>query len=166
LILYHSPKKMKKMKILKTTTAAVLFFVGTVAMAQQGPGKHQMRSATERAKTETEKIAKSLDLNKDQTTQILEINYKYAVKDSIWFAEMRKEQNKDEKVDRETIMKTMKEERAAKTTEVKAVLTDDQKAKYDALLKEREQRGPRPEGQGAPEGAPEGGPQGGPEGGE
>jgi Spy/CpxP family protein refolding chaperone len=46
--------------------------------------------------------------------------------------------------DREAMMKTMQEQRAAKTVEIKAVLTDEQKAKYDAYLKELEaQRGQR-----------------------
>jgi len=145
------------MKFFKTMTAAALLLVGTLAMAQ-GQGNRPMRSATERAKNETERVVKALDLNAEQTVKIQVINYKYAVKDSIRFAERQKNA---EKPDRETMMKIMKEDRDAKATEVKALLTDDQKAKYEALLKERENRGPRPNGQGGngnrPEGAPEGG---------
>jgi len=146
------------MKFFKTMTAAALFIMGTVAMAQ-GQGNHPMRSATERAKNETERVVKALDLNAEQTVKIQVINYKYAVKDSIRFEEMRKESPNVEKPDRETMMKIMKEDRDAKATEVKALLTDEQKEKYDAILKERENREPRPEG--APEGGPEGALEGG-----
>jgi len=146
------------MKIFKTMAAAALLLVGTVAMAQ-GQGNRPMRSATERAKNETERVVKALELNVEQTGKIQVINYKYAVKDSIRFAER---QNNAEKPDRETMMKIRKEEGAAKATEVKALLTDDQKAKYDAILKERENRGPRQGGNGnRPEGAPDGAPEGG-----
>jgi len=145
------------MKFFKTMTAVALLVMGTTAMAQ-GQGNHPNRSATERATNETERVAKSLELNAEQTVKVQVINYKYAVKDSIRFEEMRKENPNVEKPDRETMMKMMKEARAAKATEVKALLTDDQKVKYEAILKERENRAPRQGGNGNhPEGAPAGG---------
>lgn len=133
------------MKILRTMTAAALFVIGTAVMAQ-GQGNRQMRPASERAKMESEMLVKSLELNADQTAKIQEITLKFAVKDSVRFAERRKGQESGE-FDRDAMMKAMQADRAAKLVEVKALLTDAQKAKYDAFLKEREQRGPRQGGQ-------------------
>lgn len=136
------------MKILKTMTATALLLMGTVAMAQ-GFGNRTMRSATERAKMETERVAKSLELTPEQTIKVQEVNLKYAVKDSIHFAEMQKGEQPSEEA-RAAMMKTMQANRAAKTADVKAILTDAQKEKYDTYLKERGQRRNRPEGQGGP----------------
>jgi len=144
------------MKFFRTMTAAALLLIGTTAMAQnQGRENRQMRSATERAKTETESMVKSLELNADQTAKIQVINYTYATKDSIRFVEMSKDREAGKTPDREAMMKLMKEQRDAKTTEVKAILTDDQKTKYDELQKQREQNRNRQGGQGRPEGAPQ-----------
>jgi hypothetical protein len=133
------------MKLFKTIAAAALLVLSTSIMAQ-GQGNRQMRSATERARTETENVIKAVSLTAEQTLKILEINQKYAVKDSIRFAEMRAGGGN---MDRDAMMKTMQEQRAAQTAEVKAVMNDEQKAKYDAYLKEREaQRAQRMGGQG------------------
>lgn len=137
------------MKFFRTMTAAALLLIGTTAMAQgQGRGNRQMRSATERAKMETEGMVKSLELNADQTAKIQVVNYTYASKDSIRYDEMRKDREAGKTVDREASMKTMQELRVAKTAEVKAILTDEQKAKYDELQKLREQNRNRQGGQG------------------
>jgi len=127
------------MKLFKTLAAAALLVLSTSMMAQ-GQGNRQMRSATERAKTETENVIKAVVPTVEQALKILDINLKYAAKDSIRGAEMRAGGN----FDREAMMKAMQEQRAAKTQEIKALLTDEQKTKYDAYLKEMEaQRGQR-----------------------
>lgn len=147
------------MKSLKTLVAVGFFVLGATVMVQaqgQGRGNRQMRSATERAKMETESMVKALELKADQTPKIQDINYKYAVKDSIRFDEMRKDREAGKQVDREEMMKKMKELRDAKALEVKALLTEDQKTKYDELQKQRDQRRPRQNGEGRPEGAPQG----------
>lgn len=142
------------MKFFKTMTAAALLLIGTTAMAQgQGRENRQMRSATERAKTETDSMVKSLELNEDQTAKIQVINYTYASKDSIRYDEMRKDREAGKTIDREASMKTMQEQRAAKTTEVKAILTEEQKTKYDELQKQREENRNRQGGQGRQNGA-------------
>jgi periplasmic protein CpxP/Spy len=135
------------MKFFRTLVAATLMMVGTTAMAQ-GPaqGNRQMKSSSERAKTETDKLATTLELTSEQKAQVLDINLKYAAKDSVRFAGMRNNQGAAQ-TDRETIMKEMQAQRAEQATEVKAVLTDAQKTKYDAFLKERSQRGPGQGGQ-------------------
>jgi len=51
--------------------------------------------------------------------------------------------------------KAMQAERDAKATEIKALLTDGQKAKYDEFLKGNQERGPRRDGQGGPNQRPE-----------
>lgn len=121
------------MKLFKTLAAAALLVLSTSIMAQ-GQGNRQMRSATERAKTETENVIKAVVPTAEQALKILDINMKYATKDSIRTAEMRASGN----FDREAMMKTMQEQRDAKSVEIKAILTDEQKAKYDAYLKEVE----------------------------
>jgi hypothetical protein len=138
------------MKNHRTLTALVLLLMSTAVIAQ-GPGNHKMRSATENATRQTVMLAQSLGLNSEQIVQIQNINLKYATNDSIRFAEMRNGQS-TENVDRQTIMKKMKEERAAKKAEIESVLTDAQKTKYEALEKERQNRGLK--GQGNP---PDGG---------
>lgn len=137
------------MKLFKTIAAAALLVLSTSIMAQ-GQGNRQMRSSSERAKTETENIIKAVAPTAEQALKILDINLKYAAKDSIRFAEMRASGGN---MDRETMMKNMQEQRTAQTAEIKAVLTDDQKAKYDAYIKERdEQRASRMGGQGGGQG--------------
>jgi len=147
------------MKILKTMTAAALLMIGTVVMAQ-GPGNRQMRSASERAKMETERMVKSLDLNAEQTAKVQAINLAYAVKDSVSFAAMRNAMSAGN-VDREAMKAAREVTAKAKTTEIKALLTDAQKAKYETYIKESLQRGLRPGGQGNRPGG--GQPQGGQE---
>jgi periplasmic protein CpxP/Spy len=140
------------MKVFRTLVAITLMMVGTTAMAQgPGQGKHQMKSASERANSETETLTTTLELTSEQKAQVLQINLVYAAKDSVRFAAMRNKQSAQ--TDRETIMKEMQAERTAQTTEIKALLTEDQQTKYDAYLKERAQHGPgqggqRPQGDG------------------
>jgi periplasmic protein CpxP/Spy len=133
------------MKLLKTFTAAALLVLGTTVMAQgpgqgQGQGNRQMRSSSERAKMETEQLTESLGLSTEQKVKVLEINMKYAAKDSVRFAGMRAQ---GQNIDRDVMMKEMQAQRAEQAKEVKALLTDDQKTKYDAYLKEKAERGPR-----------------------
>ena len=145
------------MKLIKTIAAAALLVLSTTVMGQ-GQGNRQMRSSSERAKTETESIVKAVALTPEQAAKVLEINLKYAAKDSIRFAEMRAS---GANMDRDAMMKSMTEQRAAQTVEVKAVMTDDQKAKYDAYIKDRDaQRAARMGGQGGGQGG-QGGGQGG-----
>jgi periplasmic protein CpxP/Spy len=135
------------MKLFKTIAAAVLLVLGTTVMAQgPGQGNRQMRSSSERAKSDTEQLVKALELTPDQTAKILDINLKSAVKDSLRFAEMR---SAGGSMDREAMMKAMQTQREELGNQIKAVLTEAQKTKYDAFLKERElQRAQRQGGQG------------------
>jgi protein CpxP len=131
------------MKLLKIIAAAALLVLSTSIMAQ---GQGNRRSSSERAKSETENIVKAVVLSPEQAAKVLEINLKYATKDSIRFAEMRAS---GATMDREAMMKARTEQAAIQAAEVKAVMTDDQKVKYDAYVKEREaQRAARGQGGG------------------
>ena len=137
------------MKLIKTIAAAALLVLSTTVMGQ-GQGNRQMRSSSERAKTETESIVKAVALTPEQAAKVLEINLKYAAKDSIRFAEMRAS---GATMDRDAMMKARTEQAAAQAVEVKAVMNDDQKAKYDAYIKQREaDRAARMGGQGGVQG--------------
>jgi len=137
------------MKLIKTIAAAALLVLSTSIMAQ-GQGNRQMRSSSERAKTETESIVKAVALTPEQAAKVLEINLKYAAKDSIRFAEMRAS---GATMDRDAMMKARTEQAAAQAVEVKAVMNDDQKAKYDAYIKQRDaDRAARMGGQGGGQG--------------
>ncbi len=120
------------MKRFKTIAAVALLVLCTSVMAQ---GQGNRRSASERAKSETENITKALVLTADQAAKVLEINLKYAAKDSIRRAEMGAS---GANIDRDAMMKARQEQAAAQALELKALMTDDQKAKYDAYVKERE----------------------------
>lgn len=128
------------MKKFRTSIAVALILMSMTAMAQ-GPGRHKMRSATENATWQTIMLVKSLELNAEQTMAIQKINMKYAINDSVRFAEFHSNQSK-EKFDRDSMIKIMKEQRAAHRTEIESVLTDTQKAKYEELEKERQSHGP------------------------
>jgi hypothetical protein len=131
------------MKTLKTIAVLVLFMVGSVSFAQ-GPGQgggRQMRSATERANSQTTRLVKSLGLDEIQAAKVQEINYKYAAQDSVHFAEMSGNKQFGSE-NRDAMMASMKAQMEAKNAEIKAVLTDEQKTKYDAVVKEMQQRRP------------------------
>lgn len=143
------------MKTVKTIVTIALFLIGSVSFAQgpaQGQGR-QMRSATERAKNETTRLVKSLELDSAQTAALCAINMKYAVQDSIRFAGMRG--NNNAQVDREKMMQEMRATQEAKAKEVNAILKEGQKANYKKYLEERQQRG---QGQGGQRQGGQGGP--------
>ncbi len=128
------------MKRIKMMAMATLFIAGSIVYAQ-GPGQaggRQMRSATDRAKAETEQMTQTLTLDQTQVAKVLEVNLKFAKQDSVHFAEMRAG---GQQMDREKMMATMRATQEAKTKEINEVLTDDQKAKYTKFLEERRQRG-------------------------
>jgi hypothetical protein len=82
-------------------------------------------------------LVKDLSLDEAQTAKILEINLKYAAKDSVRMAEMR---NSGGQIDREKMIKEMQAQQEVKSAEVQAILKGDQVAKYKEYLIERQQR--------------------------
>lgn len=130
--------KIKLMKNFKVIALAAFLAVGTIAMAQGPNGGRQMPSATERAKTTVEALKTSLTLTADQATKILAVSLKYAAKDSVSSVAMRA-QGQD--FDREAFMAERTKTREAQTAEIKAILTDAQKTKYDEVLATSRQGG-------------------------
>ena len=116
----------------------IALFVGTTVYAQ-GPqgGNRAMRSASERAKMESENLKEALQLATAQTSEVFKISPKFAQQDSVRFAAMRGE---GQNVDREKMMQEFRERAEAKNTEIKAVLTPEQQKAYDKWVAERGNR--------------------------
>ncbi|MDD2611846.1 MAG: hypothetical protein PHR38_03575 [Bacteroidales bacterium] len=112
-----------------------------------------MLSVNERVQKQSAMMTKILNLDEKQSAKIQKINLKYALKDSVSMAERRKNQSGN--MDRGAMRKDIQVDRDAKTTEIKVLLTNDQKAKYDEFLKGNKERGSRRDGQGGPNQRPE-----------
>jgi hypothetical protein len=124
------------MKIFKVLAVSALLLSGTVAMAQapQGGGQggqRQMMSSSARAKQTVETLTTTLGLSAEQKSKISDISMKYAAKDSLSMVAMRAQ---GENMDREAFMAERTKTREAQTAEIKAVLSDAQKSKYDEYL--------------------------------
>lgn len=104
---------MKKLVLFLTIT----LFATSGLMAQQ----RQRATPEERAKRQTETLAKELGLNDDQKAKVYEINLK--------FAQPKGEQGKS--IDRETLRAEFQKNQDQRTAELKAVLTEDQQKKLD-----------------------------------
>jgi Spy/CpxP family protein refolding chaperone len=85
----------------------------------------------ERAKKQTERLTKELNLTEEQATKIQGINLKFAQEGSIQHGEKNK---KD----------IVKGKRTARQKEIKSVLNKDQNEKYETLLEEVQSRTKRP----------------------
>ncbi|MDP4276977.1 MAG: hypothetical protein Q8914_05010 [Bacteroidota bacterium] len=133
------------MKTFKTVAVIALLIIGSASYAQGPGGNRQMRSTTDRAKMETTRVSKSLELDSVQIAKLFAINLKYAQMDSATISEMRG--NAGAQVDREALMQKIRTSHETKDAEINAILTKDQKAAYKKLQEERQQRGPRPGGQ-------------------
>lgn len=130
------------MKKVKLIALLVVIMAGSVAFAQgpmqQGRGR-QMASPVERAKMETERMSKLLGLDAQQKAKIHEISLNYAQKDSIHFTKMQDMQSASQ-AERKAMRESMQAERKAKEDEIKAVLTEAQKAKYDEIQQQMRER--------------------------
>jgi Spy/CpxP family protein refolding chaperone len=109
------------------------------AMAQGGGGGRMMMSSDQRVAA----VDKAVTLTDDQKIKIK----------AIYEADMKKMMDlRDSGEDRSTLMPKMMAMRTDENAQIKALLTDEQKPKYDAYLASLPQRGPRPGG-GGPGGA-------------
>lgn len=123
------------MKTLKKVTSAALLAVallfGTSAFAQQGQGNGQGARLTpaERAQMQVDRFQKQLDLTPDQTTKIKEVVQASA-------QEMDKLRINGGRPDREA-MQALNQKR---NDQIKALLTDAQKAKFEQLLADQQNR--------------------------
>jgi Spy/CpxP family protein refolding chaperone len=117
---------MKKLLVLLMVT---LFTVSS-AFAQERSQRQRGGTPEERAKSQTEALAKELNLTDAQKEKVLKINLKYAQ------PRTQQDQNTDREKRREEFQKQQKE----RNDSIKVILTDDQKKKFDKYLKDREDR--------------------------
>lgn len=125
---------MKKLGIL----LVILVFASTVSMAQRGGQNFDPET---RAKSQTEQLKKTLDLDKDQEKKVYELNLEAGKK----FAEMRKDMQGGGG-DREGMREKFRTMREKNNNEMKKVLSDDQYKKYlnyqkEQMEKRRQNRG-------------------------
>jgi len=109
---------MKKLLIV----CGLLFSVITIAQAQSG-GHKKMATPEERAKMNAERLAKKLDLNKDQTKRIEDIY----LEESMAMAKEDKEGTGDKEARKAERMRIHNEA----DTKIAAELTEPQKKKYE-----------------------------------
>lgn len=132
-------KKMKASKLL----VVVLFLATVLSVSAQNYGREEGRrkkgrrnmTTAQKAKFETDRISKNLDVSDDVYNKIYDINLKYAVKDSVVMAEHRAEMKKARNESRAEIRQKMDKKRQEKAKEIEALLTEEQKAKYKVCRK-------------------------------
>ena len=123
----------------------------TPMMAQGGGGGGRMQMTSDQRVSAVDKAVTLTDDQKIKIKAIYEADMKK-------MADMRASGE-----DFTTLMPKIQAMRADENAQIKALLTDEQKPKFDAYLASQPQRGPRPGGApGGPGGAPGGGPGGGP----
>jgi periplasmic protein CpxP/Spy len=96
---------------------AILMMISSSTFAQHTKGRQNL-NAEEKARHQTERISKELELTESQKNKIMAINLDF---------EKRKEAEMDAR----------KKEQQKHQTEIQAVLTEDQKAKWAELKDER-----------------------------
>jgi len=121
-------------------TLGLMTVISLGTMAQQRGGERP--SAEERATRMTEKMAEELNLTVDQKKQVLEINLAQAKKRDQDRAEHMKEAEA-----RKAEMDARKVEMQKQEELIKAVLTEDQRTKWEEIKLSNKDRGRRPGGQ-------------------
>lgn len=137
---------MKKLLII----TVIFLSVVSLAQAQRGSGqrpskagdKHQRMDPAQRIERQVQGLTKALELNTEQQAKVKEIFKKYGEMQREAFTKMR--ESAGENVDRDamrTKMRTlMGDIRKKQDEEIKALLTDTQKEKYEQFQKERLER--------------------------
>jgi Spy/CpxP family protein refolding chaperone len=125
----------------------VLFLsVFSLAQAQRNTGErpsksddggHRMMDPAERIERQTQRLTEALSLNEDQVTKVKGIYTKYAEKHRKAFEEARAS---GEEIDRDKMHETMKASMTKQDNEIKALLTDEQKVKFEKYIEEREEK--------------------------
>lgn len=104
--------------------------------SQAGGGRPQMDPA-ERVERQTQQLKESLSLTDEQTAKVKAIYTKYGEKQREAFQKAREA---GEEVDREKMREQMQATRTQQDNEIKALLTAEQKTKFEAVIKERQER--------------------------
>lgn len=110
----------------------IICTAGTVVTAQAQPAPERGGTPGERAEKLTARMAENLDLTEGQQAKVGEINLKYANE----AASLREETREQ----REETRASMKEIRQQQEAELKQVLTEEQRLKYEARRDERQDR--------------------------
>ncbi|MBK5721265.1 DUF4890 domain-containing protein [Dysgonomonas sp. Marseille-P4677] len=116
---------MKKLVLFLT----IALFTTSGLMAQQ----RQRATPEERAKRQTETLAKELSLTDDQKAKVYEINLKYA----------QPKEGQAKSTDREAMRAEFQKNMEERTAALKTVLTEDQQKKLDEHLKKMQENRPR-----------------------
>lgn len=127
--------------------AVLLLTVFSLAQAQRNTGQRpsksengqqpRMTDPAERIERQTQRLSEALSLNEDQITKVKEIYTKNAETHRKAFEEARAS---GEEIDREKMHEQMKASMAKQDNEIKALLTDEQKVKFEKFIKEREEK--------------------------
>ncbi len=104
--------------------------------SQAGGGRPQMDPA-ERVERQTQRLKEVLSLTDEQTLKVKDIYKKYSEKHREAFQKARES---GEEFDREKMREQMQATMAQQDNEVRALLTEEQKVKFEAFIKERAER--------------------------
>jgi len=99
-----------------------------------GPGR---MDPAERVERQTQRLNEALTLSADQITKVKAVYTKNAEEQKKAFEKAR---SAGEKVDREKMHEQMKASMTKQDNEIKALLTPEQKVKFEKFIKEREER--------------------------
>ncbi len=139
---------MKKILVLLVLTLGIF----TIASAQRGTGERPSKARPERGmrmdpkeriEKQTARMQEELELTDEQTADIKALMLENMEARQ---AEMEKrraemeEAQEQQKMDFEKMRAEMKAQRDAQNEQIKAMLTKEQAEKYDAMLKEQEER--------------------------
>lgn len=132
---------------MKKVLLIVVLFLGvfSFAQAQRGTGQRPSQTAgaraqmspAERIENQVKQMKERLVLTDDQTVKVKDILTKYSENQRAAF---KKAKESGQEVDREKMREEMKATMEKQNGEIKALLTAEQKAKYEAMMKEREER--------------------------
>ncbi|NVK48327.1 MAG: DUF4890 domain-containing protein [Cyclobacteriaceae bacterium] len=111
-------------------SAGLVFLLSIGAFAQQR-GQRQMPDPETRAKMMTDRMAEQLELSEEQKAKILAINLENAKK------------RQAEAEARKTEAEARRAQAKAQEEEIRAILTEEQRQKWEELKEARKERGPR-----------------------
>lgn len=119
----------------------------SLAQAQRNTGQRPSKSGdqqprgmmdpAQRVERQTERLTEALSLDAEQVTKVKAILTKNSEKRQKAFEEMRAS---GDEPDRDKMRESMKASNLQEDKEIKALLTAEQKVKYEQVIKEREER--------------------------
>lgn len=140
---------MKRILILLVLTLGIF----SLAQAQRGSGERPSKARPERGmrmdpaeriERETTRLKTELGLSDQQTADIKKLMTENMEARRAEFAKRRAEMEEAGEdrpaMDREKMMAEMRAQREKESAQIKALLNEEQKVKYDAMQKEREER--------------------------